>query len=263
MKKKIKLVITCSRWILALCILFALSSCSNYVLFKKSEAPAINAGSGNNSKGKPDSTRANYEKPLAIDDKLTVSIWDHDEVSVGSVHSIFSLMEENGKWLAIDPMGEVKLPLVGKVKLVGLTIREATLYLENMYSKYFQNPILNLRVLNNHVTILGEVKKPGNYIFSSDNIRLVDLLGKSEGFTDFARTTKIKVIRGTDKPQETIIDYTNLYSLAGPDAIIHPGDVVYIPPTKGKGSDRFISKLIPIASLISAVVLIFTVATRY
>lgn len=243
-------------------ILVSMSSCSRYVLFRNSEAPAKTTSSEATSPEQKDTTKARYERPLAPDDKLTFSIWDHDEVSIGSVHSIYSLLEENGKWLAIDPLGEVKLPLAGKVRLSGLTVREATLYLEKVYSKFFQNPVINVRVLSNQVTVLGEVKKPGNYIFSSDNIRLVDLLGKSEGFTDFARTSKIKVISGADKPNEKVVDYTNVYSLTGQDAIIHPGDVVYVPPTKGKSSDRFISKLIPIASLISAVVLIFTVATR-
>lgn len=240
--------------------MLSMTSCSKYSLFRKSEAPSKGSTAGNNSKR--DTTKSGYEKQLVADDKLTFSIWDHDEVSIGSVHSIYSLMEENGKWLAIDPVGEVKLPLVGKVKLAGLTLREATLYLEKVYAKYFQSPIINLRVLNNQVTILGEVRKPGNYIFSTDNIKVVDLLGKAEGFTDFAKTTQIKIIRGNENPEQKRLDYTNVYSLMGEDAIIYPGDVVYVPPTKGKGVDRFVSRLIPIASLITAVVLIFTVATR-
>ena len=250
------------KWILFFTVVITMSSCGRYVLFQKEEAPAKGGFSGSKNAGLRDSSNTGFEKPMAIDDKITVSIWDHDEVSVGSVHSIYSLMEENGKWLAIDPLGEVKLPLVGKVRLAGLTVREGTLYLEKIYGKYFQSPIINLRVISNQVTVLGEVKKPGNYIFSSDNIRLVDLLGKAEGFTDFARTTQVKIISGKETPREVTIDYTNAYALMGQDAIIHPGDVVYVPPTKGKSTDRFVSKLIPIASLISAIVLIFTVATR-
>jgi len=247
------------RLILAAILIISLQSCNKYVLFTKN-SPVKSAAQARQEE--EDTNKVIYEKPLAIDDKLTLSVWNHEDISVGSVHSIYSLLEENGKWLAIDQQGEIKLPLVGKVKLEGLTIREATLYLENVYSKFIQNPIINLRVLNNQVTILGEVRKPGNYIFSAENIRLVTLLGKSEGFTDFARTTEIKIIRGTDKPEEIQLDYTNAYSLMGENAIIRPGDVIYVPPTKGKSSDRFISKLIPIASLISAIVLIFTVATR-
>lgn len=209
-----------------------------------------------------DSSKFFYEKPIAVDDKITVSIWEHDDISVGSIHSIYSLMEENGKWLAVDELGEIKLPQIGKVKLAGLTVREATVYLEKVYSKFIQNPIINVRIINNHVTILGEVHRPGNYSFSGNSIRLIDLLGKAEGFTDYAKTTKIKIVRGSENQKETILDYTQVTSLAGPDAIIRPGDVIYVPPSSGKHTDRVISRLIPIASFISAIVLIFTVATR-
>jgi polysaccharide export outer membrane protein len=245
-----------SKVFLSIFIIFFTASCNNkFILFTtSSQVPGADKES--------DSSFTLFEKPLAADDKITLSVWDHDDISIGSIHSIYSLIEENGKWIAIDEQGEVKLPLVGRVKLAGLTTREATLYLEKIYSKYIQNPIINLRVLNNQVTILGEVKKPGNYIFSSDNIRLVNLVANADGFTDYARTTEIKIIRGTVKPEEKLLDYTNTYSLMGPDAMLRPGDVVYVPPTKGKTSDRVMSKLIPIASIITALVLVFTLVNK-
>ncbi len=244
----------------ALLFLVVLSSCGRYVLFQRSDSAA--AQKSYSGSGGEDSSQTLYERPISVDDKITVSIWEHEDISIGSVHSIYSLLEENGKWLAVDQQGEINLPQVGPVKLAGLTVREGTLYLEKIYSKFIQHPVINLRVINKQVTILGEVRKPGSYAFSSDNIKLVDLLGKAEGFTDFAKTTRIKIIRGTEQPKEILVDYTNVYSLASADAMIRTGDVVYVPPTAGKSTDRFTSKLIPIASLITAIVLIFTVATK-
>ncbi len=242
------------RLLLLLPLLVLMNSCNKYTLFTTNQ-PVTNAtGSSDQSE-----SQAVYEKPLAVDDKVTISVWEHDDISIGSVHGIYSMMEENGKWLSIDQFGEVKLPQVGNVKLAGLTIREATLYLEKTYSKYIQNPIINLRVLNNQVTILGEVRRPGNYSFSSDNIRLVDIVGKAEGFTEWAKTTEIKIIRGADKPSEYQLDYTNISSLAGKGGYLRPGDVIYVPPTKAKSADKIINKMIPIASFITAIVLVFTV----
>ena len=244
----------------ALLFLLVLNSCGRYVLFQRSHSAAVKKSIPGPGAG--DSSQTLYERPIATDDKITVSIWDHEDISIGSVHSIYSLLEENGKWLSVDQQGAVNLPQVGTVQLAGLTVREATLYLEKIYSKFIQHPVINLRVINKQVTILGEVRKPGSYVFSSDNIKLADLIGKAEGFTDFAKTTRIKIIRGTDQPKEILVDYTNVYSLISTDAMIRTGDVVYVPPTGGKSADRFTSKLIPIASLITAVVLIFTVAAK-
>lgn len=203
-----------------------------------------------------DSGEARVEKILMPDDKISVSVWNHDELSVGSVHNVYNVQEDMGKWVMLDSKGEVNLPQIGQVKLQGLTVREAKLLLEKMYGKYVQNPILNIRLLNNQVTVLGEVRSPGMYVFSSDNVRLSDLIGKAQGFTDFARTTKIRIIRNNEtlKADLTNTEYTSV--------IILPGDVIYIPPTGGKSWDRFATRLIPVASLLTAIALVYNVSQQ-
>ncbi len=193
------------------------------------------------------------------DDKIIVSVWEHDDLSVGSLQSVVSLQEEYGKWVMLDAKGEVKLPQIGSVKLQGLNLREATAVLEKAYSQFVQKPNVNIRVLTNQVTVLGEVKSQGNYIFSSDNIRLVDLIGKAQGFTDYARTKSVQIIRGE---KQFKVDMTNSLNVANREVIIYPGDVVYVPPSGNKGFDRFSSKLIPVASLLTAIALLYSVTRK-
>lgn len=231
-------------------------SCNKYVLFSQS---SVTANESKTEEKTVSDSNAVYEKALDIDDKLMISIWDHDNLSVGSIHTVYSVMEESGKWLSIDTKGEVKLPMLGSVKLQGLTIREATLYLEKMYGKFIQNPIINIRLLNNEATVLGEVRKPGNYIFSSERIDVIDLLGAAEGFTDYAKTTHIKILsRDGEKIRERIIDLTDSSNMMGKAVSIKSGDIVYIPPSGGKGFDRFSNKLIPFASLLTAIAVLIT-----
>jgi len=239
-------------WLIALS--FLASSCNKYVLFSQSELTNEEEASADTSNSK-----AVFEKQLSVDDKLMISIWDHDNLSIGSVHTVYSVMEESGKWLAIDPKGEVKLPMVGVVKLQGLNLREATLYLEKLYGKFIQNPIINIRLLNNEATVLGEVRKPGNYIFSNERINLIDLIGAAEGFTDYAKTTHIKIVsRNGDKVKERMLDLTSAANMTEKNIMIKSGDIVYIPPSGGKGFDRFSNKLIPFASLLTAIAVLIT-----
>lgn len=201
-----------------------------------------------------DSGQARIEKPIEPDDKLTISIWDHEDLSIGSIHNIYNVQEETGKWVMVDANGEVSLPQVGTVKLEGRTVREATAYLKTIYGKFIKDPIVTVRLMNNTVTVLGEVQRPGVYVFSTDNIRLVDLLGKASGLTDYAKTKKIKIIRGTETRP---VDLTNVsYNVQ----VILPGDVVYVPPTGGKSFERLANKLIPIASLLTALALVYSVS---
>jgi polysaccharide biosynthesis/export protein len=234
--------------------MLVLTSCNRQALFVQNKPLAPNSGISAN---KNDSTR--QEKLLAPDDKIMISIWNHDELSVGSLQGTYSLAEEFGKWVMLDANGEVRLPQVGSVKLAGLNVKEATQQLEKAYSKYIQNPVINIRVLNNQVTVLGEVRSPGIYLFSADHVRLADIVGKAQGFTDFAKTKKIKIIRNTD---QMTIDFTNSTSASAPELTIYPGDIIYIPPTGGKAWERFSTKLIPIASLITAIALVYSVTNK-
>jgi polysaccharide export outer membrane protein len=234
--------------------LLTLSSCNRQVLFTQSKPLGAQAGiaADKNEENK-------LQKVLAPDDKIMVSIWDHDELSVGSLQGTYSLAEEFGKWVMLDANGEVRMPQIGTVKLQGLTVKEATSYLEKAYAKYIQNPVINIRVLNNQVTVLGEVNSPGVYIFSADHVRLTDLLGKAQGFTAFAKTRKIKIIRDAGS---MVVDLTNTASVSAKELTVYPGDVIYIPPTGGKAWERFSTKLIPIASLITAVALVYSVTNK-
>lgn len=232
------------------------SSCGRYNLFK-GEAEKKFSAPGTLKKNSEASVP---EKLFTPGDKITISIWGHEDLSIGSVHNVYNVSEEYGKWVMINEQGEVVLPQVGKVKLGGLSNKEAVVYLEKIYSKFIQNPIINVRVLNNQATVLGEVRKPGNYLFSSNSLRLAELIGKSEGFTDFARTSRIKIIHADGS--SFMADYTDINTLTDENMLILPGDVIYVPPTSGKKVDRVTGKLIPIASLITAVAVLLTFTTN-
>ncbi len=227
-------------------ILLLFSSCNKYALYQtsasKEAAPASNAGAA--------------EKILGAGDKISISIWGHDDLSVGSIHTVYNTPEESGKWLMIDEKGEVNLPQVGRIKLEGLSLRAAEDKLVQEYSRFIQRPVLNLRLLNNQVTVLGEVQRPGNYVFHTDGTRLVDMLGKAGGLTDYARTSGIKIIRGT----ETYV--TDLTNASANETMVYARDVIYVPPGRNKAFDRFATKLIPLASLLTALALVYNVSVN-
>ncbi len=251
MLTKVKLLTIIRTMLLLLFSMCIFSSCNKYVLYSHTATDnQQKQGTASTSTDEP------LEKLLQPNDKISISIWGHEDLSVGSVHNIYNVQEETGKWLMIDSKGEVNLPQIGMTKLEGLTLLEAKKVLENAYGKFIVDPIINLRILNNEVTIIGEVQRAGIYIYSTDNIRLVDLIAKASGFTDYAKTTKIKIIRGKES---FVIDMTNT-SLS--DTRVYPNDVVYIPPSGGKKFDRFSAKLIPLASLITAIALVYSVSKK-
>lgn len=233
-----------------LCISLMLGACNKNVLYQHNQPV-----SGTSSMELlPDSTVRRPEKILAPDDKITLSIWGHDDLSVGSIHTIYNVQEEQGKWLMINADGEVVLPQAGKIKIQGMTITEATAAVQQLYAKTIKDPQVTLRLLNNQVTVLGEIQRAGVYVFSTDNVKLVDVLAKASGLTDYAKTTNIRIVR-----QNKVFE-ADLTNVAFSSTTLLPGDVVYVPPSGRKGVDRFANKMIPLASLLTALALIYSIS---
>jgi polysaccharide export outer membrane protein len=69
------------------------------------------------------------------------------------------------KVYTVDENGYINYPLIGNVKVGGLTRTEAENELKSKISKYIVNPGVNINFTNFRITVLGEVAKPGNFRF--------------------------------------------------------------------------------------------------
>src|SRR5690606_1925736 len=68
--------------------------------------------------------------------------------------------------------GSIDFPVIGKVKLVGLTIEEAKQLLIGKLKEYLKDPIVNIRIKNFRITILGAVNSPGTYTVDGERITI-------------------------------------------------------------------------------------------
>ncbi|WP_256009587.1 polysaccharide biosynthesis/export family protein [Desertivirga xinjiangensis] len=134
----------------------------------------------------------------------------------------------------VENDGQVNLPVIGKVKVGGLTRREAKARIEEVYSKeLLKDPIIELSVVNLKVTVLGEFGTQGNYLLQKDNTTLVDILGESGGLTERADPKKLKIIRGDRANPEIIyVNLKNANSLASEKLILQNNDIIYAEPRK-------------------------------
>lgn len=193
------------------------------------------------------------------DDKLSISIWNHDDISVGSLFGIYNSNEVYGKWILVNELGEVQLPKVGVVKLGGLDADQAAEKLIEVYGKYIVDPVIVVKVLNREVTVLGEVMTPGAYLLEKEKNTLFEILGKAGGLDFYADKTKVKFIRND---VEYCLDLTQMDQFRQNNIILQTGDIIYVPTRKGKTIDKKAPTIIPFASAITAIVLIYTVANQ-
>ncbi len=122
----------------------------------------------------------------------------------------------------IDGAGLIPMPLVGSIRLAGLTVAEAEAAIKSAYQPdYVLDPRLSIQVLNYRpFYIMGQVNSPGSYPYVN-GITVLEAVVIAGGFTKRARETKMQIIRGTDT--------TRTKQDATPDTVILPGDVIEVP----------------------------------
>lgn len=194
-----------------------------------------------------------YQYRIRKDDKISISIWDHDDLSIGSLYGIYNSNEVYGKWVMVDPRGEIPLPQYGNFKIEGLTLVEAKDTLKVIYSKWILNPIIDIKVLNREITMLGELRNPGNFLVEKERITLVEMLGKAGDLDFYANKKNIKILRQTGEDvQIASINLTEASNYRSRNIQLLPGDVVIVPSRKNKEFDKRIATVLPFTSIATA-----------
>ena len=135
----------------------------------------------------------------------------------------------------VDNNGNIEYPVLGTITLGGLTREQATMYLKNKISEYVKDPIINIRLINFTVTVLGEVKNPGTFTIEDERISLTEALGLAGDLTIHGKRENVFLIRELDgKKQYTKIDLPSVNSLNSPSYYLQQNDVLYIEPNKAK-----------------------------
>jgi polysaccharide export outer membrane protein len=201
-------------------------------------------------------TSVNYRHRIKVGDRIQPRFLNNYDIGEGAMHSataaanlIQSGATERGYLVNYD--STVTLPLIGRVNLVGKTRLEAAEILEQEYSKFINNPIVDLNILSLSVTILGEVNVPGKILVDKENTTLVDVIALAGGFKDSGKKKDVKIIRGT---QVILVDLKRFESLQSTHLIVHDNDIIYVAPYGAKAA------LEPVTSVIPAVTLVVSLA---
>lgn len=154
----------------------------------------------------------------------------------------------------VDVNGISKFPMIGEIKLEGLTIRQAEEILQKEYAKYYQQPFVVLKYGNKRVILLGA---PGGQVIPlvNENVKLVEVLAMAKGLDVTAKAQNIRVLRDD---QVFIADLTTIDGYLKNNMIIQPGDIIYVEPVRRPvlESLRDYGPLISIFTTITALVVV-------
>ena len=158
----------------------------------------------------------------------------------------------------LDKEGKIEFPLLGTISLSGLTKTQAVAKLKELLKDHVNDAVINFRILNFKITVLGEVQKPGTYPVSSERITLLEAIGMSGDLTIYGNRTNVLLIReknGTKTMER--IDLTKSDFLNSSAYYLSQNDVVYIEPNKTRINSSAIGPNLTVG--ISALSLIVTI----
>lgn len=142
----------------------------------------------------------------------------------------------SGAAFTVDKNGNIEAPLVGIVKVDGLTLDEAKELLRQKYAIFYKTFTIDVSFVNHKITILGEVGKPGSFIIQTDQVSIFDALGMAGDITIYGKKNNVLLLRDSANNQKHIVRL-NLNSesiLKSPYYYLKENDVVYVEPSKAK-----------------------------
>lgn len=199
-----------------------------------------------------------YESKIIPNNRLSVLVFNHPELSTRDVRAQVDPRQERGVLVSQD--GTVNLPLIGVIRVSGLSSREVATLLTREYSRYIKHSHVTVDLLNKRVFVMGEVRRPGRVDIVEDTTNLLEALSTTGDLTEFASRNSIKIIRGTrSRPEVETIDLTKLSALSLNRLTLYPNDVVYVEPNESKQRNKEIAEAIPGIDIASRILtLLFT-----
>lgn len=180
--------------------------------------------------------------------------FSNSATTLGAVNSIETTVEADGT---------VKIPIIGRIKVAGLTVREAEQLFETRYSEFYVGAFVVIRVPNKRVIVF-----PGNsgqarvITISNNNTTVFEVLAQAGGISEDGKAYRVKLIRNSQpKPKVFLMDLSTIEGLKDGNTIVQANDIVYV-ESRDRAGARIRAEVFPYISILTSVFLIYVTFGR-
>ena len=155
----------------------------------------------------------------------------------GNVASNYTTAQPVLQQYLVDNEGKINFPVLGELKVGGLTKKEAEqLIIEKLKPYIKETPIVTVRMVNYKISVLGEVARPGTFTINNEKVNLLEALAMAGDMTVWGLRDNVKLIReGADGKQQIItLDLNSAETILSPYYWLQQNDIVYVTPNKAK-----------------------------
>jgi polysaccharide export outer membrane protein len=211
---------------------------------------------------------SNY-KPMLIQKNDLLGIYVSSLSQEASALFNYNLMGIPGVTTSTSPVtgflvndaGEIQLPFLGKLRVEGMSTANLQDSIQKQLGAFLKEPVVNVRVLNFKISVLGDVMRPGQYPIQNERISINDALALAGDMTITARRDNILLVREEAGERKYIrLDINTKELINSPYYYLHNNDVLYIQPGKVKydvegNTYRNLSLLLSTISVMSVILL--------
>lgn len=160
----------------------------------------------------------------------------------------------------VDKNGEIDFPVLGAVKVLGLNPQETKELLKEKLKPYLKNPIINIRLRNFRVSVLGQVNRPGTYEVNGEQITVLEAIGMAGDIGIKGRRDNVLIVRDFNGTKVyTRVDLTSTDVLTSNSYYLTQNDVVYVEPNKSAVTQSTIDARTGYAISIASVLITSTI----
>jgi len=221
--------------------------------------------------------KISYEPKIKPDDQLVISVYSSSPEAVvrfnlnttqlsatEGVRSASAMVQPAFTTYLVDYNGEIQFPIIGAIKIGGLSKSEAIAKVKNELLVYVKDPVVTMRILNFKVSVQGEVNKPGAVSLATERITLPEAISGAGDITIYGRRDNVLIVREVDGQKTyNYIDMTKADYINSPFYYLTQNDLVVVEPNKVKMNSSAVGPNIAVIfSSISLLITIITIATR-
>lgn len=225
------------------------------------------------------SDSVNYKEPykIAVDDEIRIQMFSNDGYNFinlsggGQLGGMGSGQQgrgqqgmggQGGLFYKVRADSTIKVPLVGKVNVVGLTLDELENKFESMLVNQFNSPFVIAQINNRRVFVFQGGNEASIFLLQNENTTLFEVLAQVGGVSEEGNAARIKLIRGSLKdPEIFLINLSTIDGMKEANLNMQAGDIVYVDPFLNY-AQRISNDIGSIVGLVSAVLLVYTVTQR-
>lgn len=194
--------------------------------------------------------------------KITVSSLDQD------VTRLFSFNSEDraqgnansaGSSYLVDPEGNIRMPLIGSVSVVGQSTWKVRDNITKLLEPYLKETVVEIRILSFRIAVMGDVMKPGIYSVQNERMTLTEALTLAGDLNISAKRNNVLLIREENGQQKQIrFDLGSKEIYNSPYFYLRSNDLIYVQPGRISTRDVNFRNLTYLATVVSLIALIAT-----